>query len=861
MGDLTEILLGCSDFGRLLENFLQPTASLGFVDLVQQAQKLAQGLAEFQHCLQEKAAEGKGARRTDKTTALLDLPSTLEVQELLRQLDTINGTIRALDEMMAAESIPLADCFSIAQSAMLSPETRQCVQHPGEVAEALVPTPSTVPAWGACGAGRLVQSSIPPLESLSQAPGALGLDPIEPPPAALAVADSPQAAAALPAPEQPQSAMVLWQEDEMEVAQPEEPQDFRGPSGPAPSSGRRLANAEDTVQVASLLCSPGSPSSPSALQDAPRVPSQALFQVVPVASEHLKAAKESRPLPSDISLQRSRALPDGLLEAAQAQEAAQRGRVVAKACKRRPAPALPPVPSLPLPDGDLIESFSDNPPHNALQGPGPKNGQESCNEVPEPSPHRELEGKQSGSDALPSKAPSELEAGLHTIRSPGLKEVKDLNLPASSTQQHRAKRANRHRSSFESGEAPCQALTNLAGKRIIDVTDFDVGPNPKRRREGEGAQSSEQKGQAGKPASGTCGSQRSSRLRKGSKPQKDPRRALLFSQRMSQLSQSLSQKLKASGRTPRRSIRVRKGGWILARGPQGSEPNPDKPEELAPLRGLPPLMSAPSAPERPDVLFTGFARSDLHSLRKMVNCLGGLAVNSLTGGGNGRTNVRVVVQCTSDAGKTVATKRSLKYMEGVLAGAWVLSSEWVHKSMHAGHWLPEVRFQLAGDLHALGGPARGRNHGPELFQGCRFHFVAIPPGKKENLCLSIGAEEEGPTVGQLCRLVRRAGAQVLETIQKVPDAEDDPPHLAAAVHASRPKRRPSATSSTQAGPALPRYWWRRPIVVNVPEKESPGNRRSAKLARDLRWASLPATWLYDCISHGEVCLPGAGESE
>ena len=60
MGDLTEILLGCSDFGRLLENFLQPTASsgtrtaavhrlwllrskAGFVDLVQQAQKLAQG--------------------------------------------------------------------------------------------------------------------------------------------------------------------------------------------------------------------------------------------------------------------------------------------------------------------------------------------------------------------------------------------------------------------------------------------------------------------------------------------------------------------------------------------------------------------------------------------------------------------------------------------------------------------------------------------------------------------------------------------------------------------------------------------------------------------------------------------------
>ena len=26
----------------------------------------------------------------------------------------------------------------------------------------------------------------------------------------------------------------------------------------------------------------------------------------------------------------------------------------------------------------------------------------------------------------------------------------------------------------------------------------------------------------------------------------------------------------------------------------------------------------------------------------------------------------------------------------------------------------------------------------------------------------------------------------------------------------------------------------------------------AKLEKSFRWASLPATWLYDCISHGEV---------
>ncbi|OLP86361.1 hypothetical protein AK812_SmicGene32552 [Symbiodinium microadriaticum] len=710
MGDLTEILLGCSDFGRLLENFLQPTASLG-----QTRQQLS-----------------------------LIYPARWKfrpVQELLRQLDTINGTIRALDEAVHGRAF-------LKISAMLSPETRQCVQHPGE-AEATKQDPCLAASLG-------------------------------------------KVAEAL--------AMVLWQEDEMEVAQPEEPQDFRGPSGPAPSSGRRLANAE------------------------------ALFQVVPVASENLKAAKESCnevPEPSphrELEGKQSGSVQMNALKGIK-EDGLDNSRAdfepVTLAQKREDSKmqtyakrSMRVLPWDSFAHAQMLVWFLWLPADCSLQ---------SCIALWDLAARGALllllhqllgEGifhfTQFSAPITPPRKGLSLAKGLcHMLRALFLafgsafafpfalsmfRASPKMSRTPSVAQRNRPTRAfsmcRPSRSSFESGEAPCQALTNLAGKRIIDVTDFDVGPNPKRRREGEGAQSSEQKGQAGKPASGTCGSQRSSRLRKGSKPQKDPRRALLFSQRMSQLSQSLSQKLKASGRTPRRSIRVRKGGWILARGPQGSEPNPDKPEELAPLRGLPPLMSAPSAPERPDVLFTGFARSDLHSLRKMVNCLGGLAVNSLTGGGNGRTNVRVVVQCTSDAGKTVATKRSLKYMEGVLAGAWVLSSEWVHKSMHAGHWLPEVRFQLAGDLHALGGPARGRNHGPELFQGCRFHFVAIPPGKKdgrlwfakirksgmedvqENLCLSIGAEEEGPTVGQLCRLVRRAGAQVLETIQKVPDAEE-----------------------------------------------------------------------------------------
>ena len=88
----------------------------------------------------------------------------------------------------------------------------------------------------------------------------------------------------------------------------------------------------------------------------------------------------------------------------------------------------------------------------------------------------------------------------------------------------------------------------------------------------------------------------------------------------------------------------------------------------------------------------------LARLREAVNLLGGLAVNSLSAAvANRRTNVRLVVQCMTkhrgDRGEDmlqVASKRSVKYMEGVLMGAWVLSPEWVDASLRAGHWLPEA---------------------------------------------------------------------------------------------------------------------------------------------------------------------------
>lgn len=40
-------------------------------------------------------------------------------------------------------------------------------------------------------------------------------------------------------------------------------------------------------------------------------------------------------------------------------------------------------------------------------------------------------------------------------------------------------------------------------------------------------------------------------------------------------------------------------------------------------------------------------------------------------------------------------KRTLKVLEALARGCWLLSMEWVNKSIEAGHWLPETKFEQA----------------------------------------------------------------------------------------------------------------------------------------------------------------------
>lgn len=298
------------------------------------------------------------------------------------------------------------------------------------------------------------------------------------------------------------------------------------------------------------------------------------------------------------------------------------------------------------------------------------------------------------------------------------------------------------------------------------------------------------------------------------------------------------------------------------------------------------------------VLFTGFARGDLHRFRRCVARLDGHTVRDLGDGAGGAVaapGVRVVTRCVAVAAAAsstaittqrtasklslsaapaanssgvaapssatrVAANRTMKYFHALLAGAWVVSSDWVLMSNSANRWLPEADFEVLGDTAGMRGPSRCRHPGPQLFKGLRLHF----PGVSGEKVLPRGEGEAGPSPADLEGLARRGGAEVISDICPLPESDVDPPHLSADAQAQAARRGGS--------------WWRRPIAIlsnpsassaqnQRPQRSSPHTKggtdmvaapEAATQARAAGWPVLPSSWMLDCISLGEVLSPPKG---
>jgi len=71
----------------------------------------------------------------------------------------------------------------------------------------------------------------------------------------------------------------------------------------------------------------------------------------------------------------------------------------------------------------------------------------------------------------------------------------------------------------------------------------------------------------------------------------------------------------------------------------------------------------------------------------------------------------LVVQTSRD-NKNVAKARTLKYVQAMSLGLWIVDPSWVRDSSHAGFWIDEADYEIAGDMRTIdmgdGGPRKAR---------------------------------------------------------------------------------------------------------------------------------------------------------
>mmetsp|Transcript_31151 Transcript_31151/g.72553 ORF Transcript_31151/g.72553 Transcript_31151/m.72553 type:complete len:1134 (+) Transcript_31151:97-3498(+) len=281
----------------------------------------------------------------------------------------------------------------------------------------------------------------------------------------------------------------------------------------------------------------------------------------------------------------------------------------------------------------------------------------------------------------------------------------------------------------------------------------------------------------------------------------------------------------------------------------------------------PAAATGPSA-AGPMILFSGFAKGDVLRHKRSIQRLGGVVVGSLPLETDSASQVRVVVRSSpakSGGGREkrcIAASRTLKYLDAVLSGAWIVPVEWVLSSISSNRFLPEADFELAGDPCTLGGPMRGRDHGQSLFQGLRMFFVGLNAGTahssgaiaRASTAAQTDLEDTGPSAADLQHLARRGGAEVVSRIELLPEDSSDPPHLAEEIrHSMRPDGRQRNRKRRKVGEPPPPYWWRRPVAV-IPSRAAPAANDMAAMLQ-LGWTVLPSGWMLDCISSGEILQP------
>lgn len=168
------------------------------------------------------------------------------------------------------------------------------------------------------------------------------------------------------------------------------------------------------------------------------------------------------------------------------------------------------------------------------------------------------------------------------------------------------------------------------------------------------------------------------------------------------------------------------------------------------------------APGAPRIAFSGLLPADVTMLESIAATLGGALVHD----DEAHTATHLVLGERGTKGAPGAPKRTLKVLQAILRGAWLLSDTWLLHSLEAGELLPEAPFET---------PAfRGARAAREK----REQGVAIEPLKGRTLAI---VESDSEAYERLRLLATAAGATVTSQTR-------------AEVWVGQPARAPSARS-------------------------------------------------------------------
>jgi len=165
------------------------------------------------------------------------------------------------------------------------------------------------------------------------------------------------------------------------------------------------------------------------------------------------------------------------------------------------------------------------------------------------------------------------------------------------------------------------------------------------------------------------------------------------------------------------------------------------------------IVASNKAISRPRIVLSGFKPTVCDKLTSIIIELGGQVVESVLDSNEKITGATHIVALSSKKENLLIKKRTIKVMQGMLCGLWIVDKKWVTESALKKKWVDELNFELKGDAGlseiSIGGPQRARenmNSGKYLL---------------ENTNVALYGEFKAPPRSELLQLLDLAQARII----------------------------------------------------------------------------------------------------